>query len=277
MKYYSIVSFMLITASAKAQETPVKINEYKSFGITYSSYAKPKASDLYISQFLTQDRPYDYVRRNQGITVQYSQMNFIKNCGLEFGIGVELMLLNNEFNFTLSGIPSEKNTFKLNPARSSIANVILPLHYVHRIELGKGFTLFPKIGLDTKILFHRQTVEGSNFTDSENFLNYRVSHETTNSRYNYSRTPLENVFFNGTIGFSLAWSTKKRAIFGIQFAFSKQLFRNTLLTRINNIVHKQNGQIAYDTTSDQHQSSDFLAENKMTNFSIGLSYMFGNK
>lgn len=81
-------------------------------------------------------------------------------------------------------------------------------------------------------------------------------------------------------------------MFGIHFAFGIQLLQNTLLTRINRITYKRNGQVSFDskdlsgdyyyTDEDGNQqyypgkpSKDFLAENRMTNFSIGVSYLFG--
>ncbi len=289
MKHYAIASLILVINSVKAQDLPVKKNEYKVISITYSSYAKPKTSGLYNSDFMLNDQTYENVRRNAGITVRYSQMNFIKNFGIEYGIGVELMRISNQFNFTLPATNANRENVELSSMRTNVGSVIIPLYYVHRIELGNRLTLFPKIGVDAKVLITNPRVGHGVYTDSLNNLSYNVGYETTQR---YENGPFQNVFLNGTIGTSLTWSMKKGGAFGLQFAFSVQLLRNTLLTRINEITYKRNGTVTYDSNQlegdyyyfDENgnqlynpgsKAIDFLAENKMTNFSIGLSYMFG--
>ena len=235
------------------------------------------------------DQTYANLRRNNGISLKYSQMNFIKNCGIEFGIGAELTSMSNAFNFTLQTVNSDRENVALSTIRSNIGSVIIPLYYVHRIELGKGFTLFPKIGVDAKLLITNPRVGRGVYTDSLNNLEYNVGYETS---HRYENGPFQNVFLNGTIGTTLTWSMKKGGALGLQLAFSVQLLRNTLLTRINEISYKRNGVVTHDPNEllgdyyyyDEegnylyHPGSkpqDFLAENKMTNFSIGLSYVFG--
>ena len=290
MKYCAIVFLMLITASAKAQEPQAKINEYKVVGITYSSYAKPEAAGLYSGSMLANRNMYADVRRNLGITLQYSQMNFIQNSGVEFGLGLELMLISTQFNFNLPTSPDETN-IRLNAFRSQALNINLPLYYVHRIELGKGFTLFPKIGLDTKVLINWQDTRGGIYTDSLNSFHYSIGHVTDHAGGNM---PLENVFFNGTIGASLAWATKNGATFGVHFTMSTQLFSNVLFTKMDNIIYKKDGEVAFDSNKavadyyyydeDGNQlyqppgaMEPFLVKNRLSNFSIGLSYIFGKK
>lgn len=268
MKYCALAFLTLFTASLKAQETPLKSskrNEYKSFGITFSSYAKPTAPSLYNSNFMINDQTYDYLQRNSGFTLKYSQMNFIKNCGIEFGIGAEIMRISTNYYLTLPVYNASYENIELGATRSNIGAVVVPLYYVHRIELGKGFTLFPKIGVDAKVLITNPRTGSGVYTDSLNNLNYSVSFETTQ---HYENGPFQNVFLNGTLGTTLTWEMKKGGAFGLNLAFSMQLLRNTLLTRINNISLKREGIVTYE-------SSDFLAQNRMTNFSIGVSYLFG--
>jgi len=288
MKTCAIAFLTLFAVSAHAQETPKKKNEYKVVSFTYSSYAKPQFSDLYQSTLLQAPDLYNDLERNMGITLQYSQMNFLKNYGIEYGIGMELMKIGTRFNFKLPTYPDETRV-RLNDSRHDVVNVTIPLHYVHRIELGKGFTLFPKIGVDAKVLITNPDVGTGIYTDSLNSLHYNVGFETTQ---HYSNGPFQNVFLNGTIGAALTWSLKKGGAFGLQVSFSTQLIRNTLLTRINNITYKKDGEVVFDSNrfgadyyyQDENGNllyqppgkiSDFLAENKMTNFSIGLSYVFG--
>jgi hypothetical protein len=292
MKYCSLLVSLLLAASVQAQETPLnssKRNEYKSVGITYSSYAKPTATSLYNSDFLINDQTYDYLNRNTGFTLKYSQMNFIRNCGIEFGIGAEIMRINTNFYFSLPAYNASRENVELSSIRSNLGFVVIPLYYVHRIELGKGFTLFPKIGVDAKVLITNPRVGNGVYTDSLNNLNYSVGYETTQR---YENGPFQNVFLNGTIGTTLTWSMKKGGAFGLNLAFSLQLLRNTLLTRINDITFKREGVVTYE--SDQlmgdyyyfddngvmqyYEGSpaiDFKAANRMTNFSIGVSYLFG--
>ncbi len=289
MKHLTLAFLTLFTPVVKAQETPpVKKNEYKSISITYSSYAKPKFSNLYQSMLLLAPNMYEDLERNMGVTLQYSQMNFLKNCGMEYGIGMELMMIGSRFNFNLPTSP-EETSIRLNDSRRNLATVNIPLHYVHRIELGNRFTLFPKIGVDAKVLIINPSVGTGIYTDSLNNLHYSVGFETTQR---YANSHFQNVFLNGMIGASLTWSMKKGGAFGIQLAFSKQILRNTLLTRINDITYKKDGEVVYDSNhfgADYYyydhngqlvyhppgKTSDFLASNKMTNFSIGVSYLFG--
>lgn len=288
MKISATVLLSLLAVSVRAQEMPVKKNEYKSISITYSSYAKPRFSNLYQSNLLLAPDMYEDLERNMGVTLQYSQMNFIKNCGIEYGIGMELLMVGSRFNFTLPTSPDETSV-RLSEIRQKTAAITIPLHYVHRIELGERFTLFPKIGVDAKVLIINPDVGRGIYTDSLNSLDYSVGFETTQR---YSNSPLQNVFLNGTIGAALTWSLKKGGAFGFQFSFSTQLIRNTLLTRINNITYKKDGEVVFDSNrfgGDYHyqdengqlvyqppgKTSDFLASNKMTNFSIGISYLFG--
>ncbi|TSJ41318.1 hypothetical protein [Fluviicola chungangensis] len=288
MKYCVITFFALFTASANAQEKPVKRNEYKAIGITYSSYAKPQSSSLYQTNLLQNPNTYDDVRRNIGVTFSYTQMNFIKNFGVEFGIGLELMMTDNSFRFTLPPL-SDPTEMNLNDSRSNAGFVHIPLHYVHRIELKNRFTLFPKIGVDAKVLIINPEYGTGIYTDSLNNINYSLGYETTQL---YSNGPFQNVFLNGMIGANLTWSTQKGATFGLQLAFSVQIIPNTLLTRIRDIQYKKDGEVVFDSNKfngdyyyyDQNgqlvyqpptKTSDFLAENKMTNFSIGVSYVFG--
>lgn len=288
MKYYVIPFLVLFTASANAQEAPVKRNEYKTIGITYSSYVKPRASNLYQTDLLQNPNTFDDVRRNIGVTFSYTQMNFLKNFGIEFGIGLELMMTDNSFRFSLPPLldPTE---MKLNDSRSKAGFVYIPLHYVHRIELKNRFTLFPKIGVDAKVLITNPQHGTGIYTDSLNNLSYSLGYETTQL---YSNGPFQNVFLNGMIGANLNWSTKKGATFGLQLAFSVQIIRNTLLTRIRDIEYKKDGEVVFDSNTydgdyyyyDQNgqlvyqpptKTSDYLAGNRMTNFSIGVSYVFG--
>ncbi len=292
MKYCSLLFLFFLAASVQAQETPLnslKRNEYKSVGITYSSYAKPTATSLYNSQFMVNDQTYDYLNRNTGFTLKYSQMNFIKNCGIEFGIGVEIMRINTNFYFSLPIYNASWENIELSTVRSNLGAVVIPLYYVHRIELGKGFTLFPKIGVDAKVLITNSSVVNGVYTDSLNNLSYSVRHETTQR---YENGPFQNVFLNGTIGTTLTWSMKKGGAFGLNLAFSMQLLRNTLLTRIDNMTFKREGIVTYESSqlmgdyyyTDEDGSQQyfegspaqpFLAANRMTNFSIGVSYLFG--
>lgn len=291
MKYCALAFLPLLTLSLKAQENPVKPvqkKEYKVISFTYSSYAKPKFSNLYQSNLLLAPNTYEDLQRNMGITLQYSQMNFIKNCGIEYGIGMELMMIGSRFNFDLPDYPDPIHV-RLNDSRRNLAAVTIPLHYVHRIELGKDLTLFPKIGVDAKVLITNPAVGTGVYTDSLNNLNYSVGFENTQ---HYENGPFQNVFLNGTVGTMLTWSMKKGGSFGLSFAFSMQILRNTLLTRINNIVYKKEGEVVYDSNraggdyyyynengqlvyQPPSKASDFLASNKMTNFSIGISYLFG--
>jgi hypothetical protein len=288
MKYSAIAILILLTSSLKAQEIPVKKNEYKAISFTYNSYAKPKFSNLYQSNVLIAPNTYDDLQRNIGISLQYSQMNFIKNCGLEYGIGMELLMIGSRFHFNLPTTPDETN-FRLNNGRTNTATVNIPLHYVHRIELGNRLTLFPKIGVDAKVLITNPNVGTGIYTDSLNHLNYSVGFETTQ---HYENGPFQNIFLNGTIGAALTWSLKKGGAFGLQFSFSTQILRNTLLTRINNIVYKKDGEVVFDSNrvggdfyyynengqlvyQPPSKTGDFLASNKMTHFSIGVSYLFG--
>lgn len=288
MKYCTIAFLTLFAVSAKAQEIPVKKNEYKVISVTYSTYAKPTNSELYNSSFLINDQTYLNLRRNSGVSMKYTQMNFIKNCGIEFGIGAELMRMNNEFTFTLPTTANPQKTV-LSSERSNVGSLVIPLYYVHRIELGKGFTLFPKIGVDAKVLITNPKVRRSVYADSLNNLSYSVGYETSQR---YENGPFQNVFLNGTIGTSLTWSMKKGGTIGIQLAFSMQLLKNTLLTRINQISYKRDGVVTYESGQLQGDyyyydengnqqyyagapAIDFLAQNRMTNFSIGLSYAFG--
>ncbi len=288
MKYSAIAILILLTFTTKAQEIPVKKNEYKVISFAYNSYAKPKFSNLYQSKLLLASDMYEDLERNMSVTLQYSQMNFIKNCGIEYGIGMELLMIGSRFNFNLPTYPDETSV-RLNDSRMKVATVTIPLHYVHRIELGKRFTLFPKIGVDAKVLITNPSVGTGIYTDSLNKLNYSVGFETTQR---YSNGPFQNVFLNGTIGAALTWSLKKRGAFGLQFSFSTQILRNTLLTRINNIMYKKDGEVVFDSNrfggdfyyynengqlvyQPPSKTSDFLASNKMTHFSIGVSYLFG--
>jgi hypothetical protein len=288
MKYCAIVSFILATTLLIAQEPPVKKNEYKAVSLTYSTYAKPKFNDINQSSMLLDPATFDDVQRNMGITLQYSQMNFIQNYGIEYGIGMELMMISKRFNFSLSTNSALSNV-SLDAYRSTLATVNIPLHYVHRIELGNRFTLFPKIGVDARVLITNPNTGGGSYTDSLNSLNYSVGFETT--QY-HSNGPFQNVFLNGMIGASLTWSMKKGGTFGLQLAFSTQIVRNTLLTRIHDVLYTQDGEVAFDSHhagggyyyydeegnqlyKEPGETSPFLAENKMTSFSVGLSYIFG--
>lgn len=288
MKHLTLACLTLFTPFVRAQEIPVKKNEYKVISFTYNSYAKPKFSNLYQSNLLIAPNTYEDLQRNIGISLQYSQMNFIKNCGIEYGIGMELLMIGSRFNFNLPTSPDETNV-RLSDIRQKTAAITIPLHYVHRIALGNRLTLFPKIGVDAKVLITNPDVGRGIYTDSLNNLNYSVGFETTQR---YENGPFQNIFLNGMIGASLTWSMKKGGAFGIQLAFSTQILRNTLLTRINDIVYKKDGEVVYDSNrfggdyyyQDENgqlvyqppgKTSDFLASNKMTNFSIGVSYLFG--
>jgi hypothetical protein len=288
MKYSAIAILILLTPSLKAQENPVKKNEYKVISFTYNSYAKPKFSNLYQSNLLIAPNTYEDLQRNIGMSVQYSQMNFIKNCGLEYGVGMELLMIGSRFNFNLPTSP-EGTSFRLNNNRTNTAAINIPLHYVHRIELGNRLTLFPKIGIDAKVLIANPNVGNGIYTDSLNNLNYTIGFETTQR---YENGSFQNVFLNGMIGTTLIWSLKKGGAFGIQLSFSTQIIRNTLLTRINNIVYEKDGEVVFDSNrfggdfyyynengqlvyQPPSKTSDFLASNKMTHFSIGVSYLFG--
>ena len=134
-------------------------------------------------------------------------MNFIKNCGLEYGIGMELLMIGSRFHFNLPTTPDETN-FRLNNGRTNTATVNIPLHYVHRIELGNRLTLFPKIGVDAKILITNPNVGTGIYTDSLNNLNYSVGFETT-QRYE-----------NGPFQIRIAYNWRDSFVRGFQYYYT---------------------------------------------------------
>jgi hypothetical protein len=288
MKHIIIVTFIFLSGTIMAQISTSNKSEYKSIAVSFSSYSKPKAAEL-VHPFYETATMYEDARRNLGISVNYSQMYFIKNMGLEYGIGIDLMFINNQYNIRIEDSTSNYSSkiINLGSSRTMVGLVNLPLYYVHRIQLGKQLTLFSKIGINTKILAHSQKTGIGAGDWLANRVAYQVEYITSEG---FSNFPLKNVIFSGAAGASLGWNLKNGNMLGIQLMLSTQLFQNSIMSKINDIVYTEDDVVHfgsekfypthyYDNDGNLviNKSTDLgahYAQHRISNFSLGMSYTF---
>jgi hypothetical protein len=278
-----IILSLFLSGIGFSQTAGPKKSAYKSIGVAFLTYVKPQRYQLF-SPFQGADFLKD-VKNNIGFSVTYSQLNFKNNSGIEYGIGGDLILINNEYNFNYQDSLTNFQEVKLTPYRTKVVTISAPVFYVHKFQISERLTFFSKTGLTTRLLIDGERIGLGRSTNSEN-LAYELAYTTAHAHGGIS---FPNFLYTGTAGGSLNWKMDNGNMISFDFLLNIQLFRNTILAEINSVVYEKDGVNVLDSDNylpDHYIDSNGnvivnetslgsnLSKHSLTNLSIGISYKF---
>lgn len=283
MKHILITLFILSYLSSFSQTTNSPKLKFKTVGISFQNYAKPQLGNtltLYV-----REKTFDNVKNNIGFSATYTQTNFIKNSGIEYGFGIDLMLINNEYNLSFQDSTHNLRYVKLTSLRTSVMTISAPIFYVHKIQLSERLTLFPKTGITARTMIHADKLSLGRNSETEK-VSHNLSYTTDNDLGNF---PFSFLLFTWSVGTSFGWELDNGNMIGADISFSTRLFHNHLVSKINNIVYEKDGVTLLDSKNyrpDHYINSSgevivnetslgsHFAEHSLSNISIGISYKF---
>ena len=283
-------AILILVSSVSLAQVRNSRSNYQSVGVSLGIYSKPgKPSDLPTFLYSTPST-FDEAKRNLGLSLNYSQMNFIGNSGIEYGAGLELMFMNAPMNIRyIDSVGSDyqpifgSEELNLNPGfRKVIAATNIPIYAVYKIELGKHLTLMPKAGVNAKILVYSDELGTGTYQDQDNRLSYNIRYQMEDSR--------SSVMLHSAFGTSLGWKMKNGDLITFNAMFNLQVTQNSLISKITDIEYLKDGELEFDSenvypayqtgqngeiiVNASTSSGPVYAEHKTSSLSLGISYNF---
>jgi hypothetical protein len=228
---------------------------------------------------------FENAKRNLGLGLNYSQMNFLGRSGIEYGLGAELMFMNgpSSIQFLDSTNNYAADVLSIDPGfRKIIGTINIPIYAVYKIDLGDRLTLFPKAGINAKMLVFSDRLGTGTYQDSSNNVRYQIEYQTEDSR--------SNVMLNSAFGTSLGWKLKNGDLLTFNVMVNIQLTYNSLVSKITNIVYEKDDVVHFDSenfypaytinsdgdivVNSTTSSGPVSTEHRTTGFTFGVAYTF---